>query len=253
MIKVKVKYLNNSIEIEFPTDESNLLSQLQTLFKNEIDKQLIASKRIKFLIDEVIEPKDLSAIKDSVVNLDELNYLAKRMDSLKPIPASEHIGLIQIKGLCNTLVSDSSNEICPKYPLDELKKQFEGLKRCSQSQVNSITERSFDMSRVAFLFAKKQFASIERSYTDEQYEKMMFSLYQPHHDNSGYRSRITEIGYRLQELQSKYQQNKILPESEQLNVIQNTLSLSMDCLRLSMYIEQNQNLQNENGSEIKCQ
>ncbi len=46
MIKVKVKYLNNSIEIEFPTDESNLLSQLQTLFKNENDKQF--SKSTKF-------------------------------------------------------------------------------------------------------------------------------------------------------------------------------------------------------------
>ena len=75
MIKVKVKYLNNNIEIEFPIDESNLLSQFQALFKNEIEKQLVASKRIKCLINEVIEPKDLSAIKDSVVNLDELNYL----------------------------------------------------------------------------------------------------------------------------------------------------------------------------------
>ena len=46
MIKVKVKYLNNSIEIEFPIDESNLLSQLQTLFKDENDKQF--SKSTKF-------------------------------------------------------------------------------------------------------------------------------------------------------------------------------------------------------------
>ena len=75
MIKVKVKYVNDNTEIEFHIDESNLLSQLQTLFKDEIEKQLVASKRIKCLIDEVIEPKDLSAIKDSVVNLDELNYL----------------------------------------------------------------------------------------------------------------------------------------------------------------------------------
>ena len=79
MVKVKVQYLNNNIEIEFPIDESNLLSQLQTLFKDENDKQF--SKSTKFLIDEVIEPKGLSVIKDSVVNLDELNYLAKRMDS----------------------------------------------------------------------------------------------------------------------------------------------------------------------------
>ncbi len=79
MIKVKVKYVNNNTEIEFPIDESNLLSQLQTLFKDENDKQF--SKSTKFLIDEVIEPRGLSVIKNSVVNLDELNYLAKRMDS----------------------------------------------------------------------------------------------------------------------------------------------------------------------------
>ena len=46
MIKGKVKYLNNNTEIEFHIDESNLLSQLQTLFKDENDKQF--SKSTKF-------------------------------------------------------------------------------------------------------------------------------------------------------------------------------------------------------------
>ena len=46
MIKVKVKYFTNNIEIEFPIDESNLLSQFQALFKDENDKQF--SKSTKF-------------------------------------------------------------------------------------------------------------------------------------------------------------------------------------------------------------
>ena len=46
MIKVKVKYVNNNTEIEFHIDERNLLSQLQTLFKDENDKQF--SKSTKF-------------------------------------------------------------------------------------------------------------------------------------------------------------------------------------------------------------
>ena len=124
MIKVKVKYFNNNIEIEFPIDESNLLSQFQALSKNEIEKQLVASKRIKCLINEVIEPKDLSAIKDSVVNLDELNYLAKRMDSFVDkefkqfYAAANCFGINKMKELINltfnlqhyTLIQDFSSK-----------------------------------------------------------------------------------------------------------------------------------------------
>ena len=124
MIKVKVKYFNNNIEIEFPIDESNLLSQFQALSKNEIEKQLVASKRIKCLINEVIEPKDLSAIKDSVVNLDELNYLAKRMGSFVDkefkqfYAAANCFGINKIKDLINltfnlqlyTLIQDFSSK-----------------------------------------------------------------------------------------------------------------------------------------------
>lgn len=124
MIKVKVKYVNNNTEIEFHIDERNLLSQLQTLFKNEIEKQLVASKRIKCLINEVIEPKDLSAIKDSVVNLDELNYLAKRMDSFVDkelqqfYAAANYFGMNKMKELINltfnlqhyTLIQDFSSK-----------------------------------------------------------------------------------------------------------------------------------------------
>lgn len=103
------------------------------------------------------------------------------------------------------------------------------------------------MSRVAFLFAKKQLAAMEKGYDTPQYAKAMLRLYPPHHDNCGYKSRVTEIGERLQELKKIFDKNEILSESQQMEVAKDILSLSVDCLRLSMYAENQQE-----GSEVPC-
>ena len=46
----------------------------------EICKELALKDNYAFVID-VVEPKELALKKDTFVNLDEINYLAKRMDS----------------------------------------------------------------------------------------------------------------------------------------------------------------------------
>lgn len=78
---------------------------------------------------------------------------------------------------------------------------------------------------------------MEKEYTTEQYISALFSLYPPHHDNCGYASRLSQLGERLQELQRKYNKNEILPESGQGKIIQETMSFVVDCLRLSMFSE----------------
>ena len=103
-----------------------------------------------------------------------------------------------------------------------------------------IIMQSSEMAGIAFLLGQKQFASLEKSYTVQQYEKILFRLYAPHHDRIGYKARIAEIGERLEEIGQAFQKNEILPESAQMEQIKNTLSLSVDCLRLYAYVEREQ-------------
>lgn len=58
------------------------------------------------------------------------------------------------------------------------------------------------------------------------------------------------MGERLQELQKIYDKNEILPEPGQEKIVQETMSLAVDCLRLSMYSEnQRQNQQAHGDSQ----
>ena len=68
-------------------------------------------------------------------------------------------------------------------------------------------EQSLKMSGVAFLFAKKQLGTMEKSYTEEQYAKTLFLLYPPHHDNCGYKSRMYDIGERVKDIAIAYRKN----------------------------------------------
>lgn len=135
-----------------------------------------------------------------------------------------------------------------KYPLEELIKLYGKLKRLQPTQSHSIAGQSLEMSKVAFLYAKNQLSSMEKYYDDDQYTKFLFGLYPPHHDNCGYKSRMKDIEERLQELSKMYRENQILSESEQMKHVGNIMSLSVDCLRLYMYAEVNQQKQEEGES-----
>lgn len=74
MIRGTVRYGGNDVDIEFPCSDSHLRSKLLELQVEEADQTT------QFLSD-LIEPKELSCLKDRLINLDELNYLAKRMES----------------------------------------------------------------------------------------------------------------------------------------------------------------------------
>ena len=141
-----------------------------------------------------------------------------------------------MKTLCQDLAIAFTGDRCPKYPLDELREQYKKLKQLSMDRPMDVIEQSSEMAGIAFLLGQKQFASLEKSYTVQQYEKILFRLYAPHHD----RIRIAEIGERLEEIGQAFQKNEILPESAQMEQIKNTLSLSVDCLRLYAYVEREQ-------------
>lgn len=105
------------------------------------------------------------------------------------------------------------------------------------------------MAGVAFLFATKQLAAMEKQVSADEMASRLFALYQPHHDNTGIPSRMAQIGETLQELKQAVDNNEILPESGQEKIVRKTMSLAVDFLRLSFVyenlnqrpLEQNQN------------
>lgn len=116
MITVTVRYGDNCAEIEFPCSDSYLRSILVKLQADDPDQTTL-------FLSEVIEPEELSCLKDRFVNLDELNYLAKRMDSffgdeeIRFFEAMKMEQFTEMKDLINltfnvdkfTLIQDVSN------------------------------------------------------------------------------------------------------------------------------------------------
>lgn len=74
MITVTVRWGDNYADIEFPCTDSELQSKLEQLHP-------AAPHSDSIFILSVQEPTALSVLEDQFLDLDELNYLAKRMDS----------------------------------------------------------------------------------------------------------------------------------------------------------------------------
>lgn len=73
MIKVTVAYSDHLVDIHFPCSETTLRSALMEIHAADNPPELF--------IKDVVFPEELDCLKDRFVDLDELNYLAKRMES----------------------------------------------------------------------------------------------------------------------------------------------------------------------------
>lgn len=162
----------------------------------------------------------------------------KARHGIEPIPAQKHPGLARMKELCLELVGDWIDDPCPKYPLSQMSDQYNKLKRLVESQSDEITQQSYALSGTAFLFAKKQLATVEVKINEWEFGKLLFSKYPPHHDHTGYRSRIVDIGERLADLKKACGHDEVRTKTQMLKVIDLSLTLAVDCLRLCMYVEQ---------------
>lgn len=74
MIVATVKYNDNYTDIEFPCSEAYLSAKLMEIHVDDLSS-------ITHYISAITEPKELSFLEDRLINLDEINYFAKRMDS----------------------------------------------------------------------------------------------------------------------------------------------------------------------------
>lgn len=74
MIKLKIKYGNSQTDLRFPCTEKEMSAALERIHAEDVTP-------LELYLSEVIFPKELGCLQDRFVNLDEVNFLAKRMDS----------------------------------------------------------------------------------------------------------------------------------------------------------------------------
>lgn len=74
MIKLKIKYGNESTDIRFPCKETELSAALEKIHAEDVTP-------LELYVTGVVFPEELNFLQERFVNLDEVNFLAKRMDS----------------------------------------------------------------------------------------------------------------------------------------------------------------------------
>ena len=73
MIKLKIKYGNSQTDLRFPCTEKEMNAALERIHAEDVTP-------LELYVSEVIFPKELDCLQDRFVNLDEVNFLGKRMD-----------------------------------------------------------------------------------------------------------------------------------------------------------------------------
>ena len=74
MIKLKIKYGNSQTDLHFPCTEKEMNAALERIHAEDVTP-------LELYVSEVIFPEELGCLQDRFVNLDEVNFLGKRMDS----------------------------------------------------------------------------------------------------------------------------------------------------------------------------
>lgn len=80
MIRIRISNANHEADVRFPISENELQEKLAAVHAvngQGLPQQVIAVK--------IYWPEEFSVLKDHYVDPDELNYLAKRMDTGKTI------------------------------------------------------------------------------------------------------------------------------------------------------------------------
>ena len=73
MIKLKIKYGNSQTDLYFPCTEKEMSAALERIHAEDITP-------LELYVTEVVFPEELNFLQDRFVNLDEVNFLGKRMD-----------------------------------------------------------------------------------------------------------------------------------------------------------------------------
>ena len=102
MIKIRIRNDDHEIDVRFPISESELFAKLAEI--HAVEGRNTAQS---VYVSEVYWPEEFSALKNWYVNLDELNYLARRMESFDTLEYDQF--LIGITKLDSKEVKDLIN------------------------------------------------------------------------------------------------------------------------------------------------
>lgn len=102
MIKIRIRNAGHEIDVRFPISESELFAKLAEI--HVVEGRNTAQS---VYVSEVYWPEEFSALKNWYVNLDELNYLARRMESFDTLEYDQF--LIGITKLDSKEVKDLIN------------------------------------------------------------------------------------------------------------------------------------------------
>lgn len=102
MIRIRIKNAEHEVGVRFPISEAELYAKL-----GEIHALKGRDAQQSVLVSEVYWPEEFSILKDRFANLDELNYLAKRMESFNALEMDQF--LIGISKLDNPTEKDLIN------------------------------------------------------------------------------------------------------------------------------------------------
>ena len=102
IIKIRIRNADHEIDVQFPISENELYAKLAEIHAIE-GKEAPQSA----FVTEVYWPEEFSMLKDRLANLDELNYLGKRMESFDTLEYDQF--LIGISKLDSKEVKDLIN------------------------------------------------------------------------------------------------------------------------------------------------
>ena len=102
MIKIRIRNADHEIDVQFPISENELYAKLAEIHAIE-GKEAPQSA----FVTEVYWPEEFAMLKDRLANLDELNYLGKRMESFDTLEYDQF--LIGISKLDSKEVKDLIN------------------------------------------------------------------------------------------------------------------------------------------------
>ncbi|MCQ4770271.1 antirestriction protein ArdA [Intestinimonas massiliensis] len=113
MIKIRIRNAEHETDLRFPISESELFAKL-----GEIHALKDRDSSQAALVSEVYWPEEFTMLKDRYANLDELNYLAKRMESFFDLEMDQFlIGISKmdnpdVKGLINLTFNLNRFTLC---------------------------------------------------------------------------------------------------------------------------------------------
>ena len=113
MIKIRIRNAGHEIDVRFPISESELFAKLGEI--HAVEGRDAAQSAY---VTEVYWPEEFSAMKNWYVNLDELNYLARRMESFDTLEYDQFlIGITkldskEVKNLINLTFNLNRFTLC---------------------------------------------------------------------------------------------------------------------------------------------